>query len=352
MLRGLFSGRTPSDGLGHPVTAVGDPFQAIYGWRGAAASNILTFAETFRRGDGRPAAELRPDGQPAQRPDHPGRGQRAEPPAARRHRATRTHRRAWVCCGPPTAPRPARSGRRPSSTWTEEVTWIGDQIAGLRAAGAVERWADIAVLTRRNADIAPLYAELTARDVPVEIVGLGGLLHLPEVMDVTATLRLLDDVTANPDLIRLLTGPRWQIGQRDLALLGRRARHLARQAAGPTPDDADADPGLLDGPGAGGGRRRPDRGGQPARRLGEPGRGGLLRRRPGAVRPAGRRARLPAPACRRAGARPGPAGHRHSRAWTSSCWRRRSSTGAPGATSWARSSTRWPPTSTWTARPR
>ena len=85
------------------------------------------------------------------------------------------------------------------------------------------------MLTRRNADIAPLYAELTAREVPVEIVGLGGLLHLPEVMDVTATLRLVDDVTANPDLVRLLTGPRWRIGPRDLALLGRRAQQLARE---------------------------------------------------------------------------------------------------------------------------
>ena len=78
----------------------------------------------------------------------------------------------------------------------------------------------MAVLTRRNADIAPLYAELTARDVPVEIVGLGGLLHLPEIMDITATLRLIDDVTANPDLIRLLTGPRWRVGPRDLGLAG------------------------------------------------------------------------------------------------------------------------------------
>jgi DNA helicase-2/ATP-dependent DNA helicase PcrA len=88
----------------------------------------------------------------------------------------------------------------------------------------------VAVLTRRNADIAPLYAELTARDVPVEIVGLGGLLHLPEIMDITATLRLIEDVTANPDLIRLLTGPRWRVGPRDLGLLGRRARELARAA--------------------------------------------------------------------------------------------------------------------------
>ncbi len=52
MLRGLFSGHTPSSGLGHPVTAVGDPFQAIYGWRGAAASNILQFAGEFRTAKG------------------------------------------------------------------------------------------------------------------------------------------------------------------------------------------------------------------------------------------------------------------------------------------------------------
>ena len=83
-------------------------------------------------------------------------------------------------------------------TWPEEIGWIGDQIAGLRARGDVSHWADVAVLTRRNADIAPLYAELTARNVPVEIVGLGGLLHLPEILDITATLRLIEDVTANP----------------------------------------------------------------------------------------------------------------------------------------------------------
>ena len=141
--------------------------------------------------------------------------------------------------------------------------------------------------------------------MPVEIVGLGGLLHLPEVMDVTATLRLIDDVTANPDLIRLLTGPRWRVGPRDLALLGRRARSSPesrgadrRPSAGP---GADVGAGR---PGARRRRRRPDRGGQPARRLGEPGRGAVLRCGPGAVRPAGR------------GARPTCAGTSTSRCWT------------------------------------
>ena len=37
----------PAPGRGHAVTAVGDPNQAIYGWRGASVSNILNFADTF-----------------------------------------------------------------------------------------------------------------------------------------------------------------------------------------------------------------------------------------------------------------------------------------------------------------
>src|SRR4029450_9755814 len=244
MLRGLFSGPTANDGRGHPVTAVGDPFQAIYGWRGAAASNILSFASDLPRLDGRPAHRFgltvnRRSGrvildvanvlsQPLRTETGnviPDSSAPADPVVAG--------------LGLLRAPEETSSGQVRAATfetWPEEISWIADQIAGLRAAGEVSHWADVAVLTRRNADIAPLYAELTARNVPVEIVGIGGLLHLPEIMDITATLRLVDDVTANPDLIRLLTGPRWQVGPRDLALLGRRAGELARAARLSTDD--------------------------------------------------------------------------------------------------------------------
>ena len=69
------------------------------------------------------------------------------------------------------------------------------------------------------------------REIPVEIVGLKGLLRLPEVAEVVATLALLHDLTANADLLTLLTGPRWAIGPRDLALLGRRAARADRRPA-------------------------------------------------------------------------------------------------------------------------
>src|SRR3712207_9253045 len=42
MLEALFGGRT-----GHPVLAVGDPRQSIYGWRGASAGTIERFPRTF-----------------------------------------------------------------------------------------------------------------------------------------------------------------------------------------------------------------------------------------------------------------------------------------------------------------
>ncbi|GAA3621222.1 ATP-dependent helicase [Microlunatus ginsengisoli] len=230
LLRGLFSGRTPDEGLGHPVTAVGDPFQAIYGWRGAAASNIIAFADDFRTRRGRPARQFaltvnRRSGQ-------------AILDVANTLSASLRTDTTGLLGGAGTvdglgllrAPEGTPSGRVHAAmhrSWPEEVRWIGDRVVAARADGTAPHWADIAVLTRRNADIGALYGELTGRDVPVEIVGLGGLLQLPEIADVLAVLRLIDDVTANPDLVRLLTGPRWRIGVRDLALLGRRARELA-----------------------------------------------------------------------------------------------------------------------------
>ena len=128
-------------------------------------------------------------------------------------------------------------------TVTEEADWVADEAARLlalpagsapdgrpwpdgRAAGV--RPSDIAVLCRKRSQFEALRRALAARGIPCEVVGLGGLLGVPEVQDVVATLRVMHDASASDALARILTGPRWRIGPRDLVALGRRARELAR----------------------------------------------------------------------------------------------------------------------------
>nr|MDQ6937997.1 PD-(D/E)XK nuclease family protein [Actinomycetota bacterium] len=97
-----------------------------------------------------------------------------------------------------------------------------------------------AVLVRRRSQIAVLDEALRRAGLPVEIVGLGGLLTTPEVSDVVATLHVLADDSSGPALLRLLSGARWRIGPRDLVALARRARRLAN------PDDpAGREPGSI-----------------------------------------------------------------------------------------------------------
>ncbi|SCG04287.1 DNA helicase-2 / ATP-dependent DNA helicase PcrA, partial [Streptomyces sp. MnatMP-M17] len=124
-------------------------------------------------------------------------------------------------------------------THAEEIEWLADSIAHLVRTG--KEPGEIAVLCRTAGDFPEIQGALVARDIPVEVVGLSGLLHLPEVADLVAMCEVLQDPGANASLVRLLTGPRWRIGPRDLALLGRRARLLVhRGGAEDGEDDLDA----------------------------------------------------------------------------------------------------------------
>ena len=114
----------------------------------------------------------------------------------------------------------------------DEAEWVADQVRALGDAatsptGTEVAWGEIAVLARKRSHFARLEAALRERGVPCEVVGLGGLLTRPEVVDVVCVLRVLADPSAGGALLRLLTGPRWRIGPRDLDALGRRARHIA-----------------------------------------------------------------------------------------------------------------------------
>ncbi len=229
MLRRLFSGPTPEAGRGHPVTAVGDPNQAIYGWRGASVSNILDFGHDFPtpRGVGRTyplTVNRRSDERILTVANHLAADLYASRPDLLPLEAK-----------PDAAPGEVRAVVH--ETWGEELDWLAGEVVAAHADLAARTdgpcWKEIGVLTRDNSHAAAVFDALSDREVPVEIVGLKGLLRLPEVSEVVATLSLVQDVTDNAALLTLLAGPRWAIGPRDLALLGRRARELAGTAAGP-----------------------------------------------------------------------------------------------------------------------
>ncbi|MCX4764835.1 ATP-dependent helicase [Streptomyces sp. NBC_01275] len=226
LLAGLFGG-----GTGHPVTAVGDPCQAIYGWRGASVANLDDFPEHFAHADGRPAARqaLSENRRSGGRLLDLANGL-AEPLRAM-HAGVEALRPA------PGAERDGVVRCALLTTHAEEIDWIADSIAHLVNTGKAP--GEIAVLCRTATDFAEIQGALVARDVPVEVVGLSGLLHLPEVADLVAVCEVLQDPGANASLVRLLTGPRWRIGPRDLALLGRRARLLVSHARGSDGDDPD-----------------------------------------------------------------------------------------------------------------
>ncbi|WP_409238091.1 UvrD-helicase domain-containing protein [Streptomyces sp. PA5.6] len=225
LLSGLFGG-----GTGHPVTAVGDPCQAIYGWRGASVANLDDFPDHFAHADGLPAARhaLSENRRSGGRLLDLANGL-AEPLRAM-HAGVEALRPA------PGAERDGVVRCALLRTHAEEIDWLGDSIAHLVRTGKAP--GEIAVLCRTATDFAEIQAALVARDIPVEVVGLSGLLHLPEVADLVAVCEVLQDPGANASLVRLLTGPRWRIGPRDLALLGRRARLLVRPGHA-APDDPD-----------------------------------------------------------------------------------------------------------------
>ncbi|WP_405449469.1 UvrD-helicase domain-containing protein [Streptomyces erythrochromogenes] len=225
LLSGLFGA-----GSGHAVTAVGDPCQAIYGWRGASVANLDDFPEHFPHADGTPATRL----SLSENRRSGGRlldlANGLAAPLRAMHEGVEALRPA------PGAELAGQVRCALLETHAQELDWVADSVAHLVRTGTEPR--EIAVLCRSAGDFAQIQAVLVDRDVPVEVVGLSGLLHLPEVADLVAVCEVLQDPGANASLVRLLIGPRWRIGARDLALLGRRARLLVgRTPAGADPDE-------------------------------------------------------------------------------------------------------------------
>jgi len=208
-------------GDGHPVTAVGDPCQAIYGWRGAEITNMDLFPTDFPK---------------------------SNDPFVKSHQfnLTGNHRSGKNILSaantlseqlrelhPIISPLEAKNEELGEgkiqvgllNNFAEEVNWIADQVAALDLG---EEWKKVAVLIRENKHIGHFVKALEERNVPVQVADAGALINLPEVRDLISYLAITADPTANTALVRILTSPRFAIGPRDLALLGKCANDLVR----------------------------------------------------------------------------------------------------------------------------
>ncbi len=227
-------------GDGHPVTAVGDPDQNIYAWRGASLYNLFRFPTEFPRADGTPAKQL--------------------PLYTNFRSGARILAAADALIAPvPEEQRPpgkrlvpfAANGegevriRRVHDEWTEAEA-IADRCVELHATGSA--WPEIAVLCRTSRLFTLLRQAFDEREVPVEIVGLAGLLRMPEVVEVLAYARAVQDPTASVALARILLGPRYRVGFKDIALLARLATIETKRLQADYEmegDDIEAEPVLL-----------------------------------------------------------------------------------------------------------
>lgn len=247
-------------GGGHPVTAVGDPHQAIYGWRGAAAGTLFDFPTTFARtvrGAGPSAGQDRGgdgDVDGADGGDGAGGSAGADGGIA----PTLTLSTAWrndaaVLASANAVAGPLRAQAagdvpvlrtRPEAgdgvvlarfveTVADEAALVADHLVARRTPGPDGATPTAAVLCRKRSQFPALVAALAERGVPVQVVGLAGLLQTPEVGDVWSALIVVHDPGRGDALMRLLTGPAVGLGAADLLALGDWA---SAQARGRGPD--------------------------------------------------------------------------------------------------------------------
>lgn len=219
-------------GDGHPVTAVGDPHQSIYGWRGASAGGL--------------------EGFPAQFPHVHADGSRTRADVHQLSTSWRNDARILAAANHVAGPLRAAStrvevpvlGARPGAGDGRVHGYVAATIEDEAAAVAsfvAERWrpavngagrVSAAVLCRKRSQFEPLRRALRARGLPVEVVGLGGLLSAPEVVDLVAVLQAAHDPSRGDALMRLLTGARTALGAADLHALAAWSAELAARHTG------------------------------------------------------------------------------------------------------------------------
>ena len=249
----------------HPVMAVGDPKQSIYGFRGASDGQMFSFYRHFPTNHAQPlflSIAWRNDISVLNAANHVAEKLKEVPEWVRAADGDITAAQV-----PDLRPRCALVGEPGSSAFEqaaagmvgrvdltyhdsdrEEAVAIAERIAAMRAQAVREyerayaahrsgdgsvrprlKMPEIAVLARVHGQLDPIRVECERLGIPVQQVGLGGLLSQPEVVDLVSALRVLADPNRSDALARLLTGARWRLGAADMLALGDWAQSLVRE---------------------------------------------------------------------------------------------------------------------------
>ena len=207
-------------GAGHPVMAVGDPSQAIYTWRGASAGTMASFHKYFPKAQGQTGIE-----------------QFSLPTTFRNDTIILTAANAI------SAQIKADGGQQVVELEARDGAGAGELTYGIYETVETESQAiseyfkelwnpddnkSFAVLVRKRSQIASIENALREQGLPVEVIGIGGLIHIPEVADVVTLMKIITDPDAGSSLMRHLTGPRINLGPRDIAALGAFSRERAK----------------------------------------------------------------------------------------------------------------------------
>lgn len=209
----------------HPVTAVGDPHQAIYGWRGASAGNLADFPALFAPQNGATTFSLSISWRNSARVLHAA-NTLALP-------LTESDPNGVVTLQPRPDVAEGAVDVHIAETLDEEANAVAQWFSHRLPPG--DDTPPTAALLLRNRTHQDIFVRaLRAHNIPVHVLGVGGLLSDPVVADLVCGVAVVHRPEANTELVRLLAGGRFRIGVADLYALAGVAKTLGRAQSRPT----------------------------------------------------------------------------------------------------------------------
>lgn len=208
-------------GDGHSITAVGDPLQSIYAWRGASADTTRSFPQLFK-------TRLN---QPAQILSLSENYRSASSILTTANEVIATERAANLGSIPLVQGNAELGGGEVRigcyERVSDEIAAIVTEISSLVDKGV--KVDDIAVLGRTASSLLKIHQGLIAAGIPAALVGVETISRTPEVVEILSLVEAAVDPLASAAVARLLISPRLNIGDRDLVALAKRAAELVAE---------------------------------------------------------------------------------------------------------------------------